>query len=91
MNSGIAKHYVDEDADALAVPDNAVPDPLEAAAPSAIPRQPGAREIAPQQQGQLAAPLAPDSEPATGSEQAVPSIAPPGSLNGSAPPSGEDS
>ena len=73
------------------VPDNAVPDPLEAAAPSAIPRQPGAREIAPQQQGQLAAPLAPDSEPATGSEQAVPSIAPPGSLNGSAPPSSEDS
>ena len=66
------------------------PDSLEAV-PSAIPRQPGPKEIAPQPEGQSAAPLAPESEPATVSEQAVPSTAPPGSLNGSAPSSGEDS
>ncbi len=66
------------------------PDSLEAV-PSAIPRQPGPKEIAPQPEGQSAAPLAPESEPTTVSEQAVPSTAPPGSLNGSAPSSGEDS
>jgi regulator of protease activity HflC (stomatin/prohibitin superfamily) len=70
----------------------AAPDTLEQAEPSGIPRQPGPREIAAQEQGQSAAQRVADSEPATDSEQVVPaSITPPGSLNGSAPSSGEDS
>jgi len=70
---------------------NAASDTPEEAAPSAIPRQPGPREIAPQQQDQTAAQLAARPEPATDPEQAVPSVIPPGSLNGRAPSSGEDS
>jgi regulator of protease activity HflC (stomatin/prohibitin superfamily) len=68
----------------------ASPAAAEQAAPPAIPRQPGLPEIA-AQQGQLTAQPAPDAEVATDPVPAAPaSITPPGSLNGSAPSSGED-
>ncbi len=80
------------------------PRAVEQAAAQPIPRQPGPTEIALQQaeiaaqqaeieaqQAESMAPLAMRTELATDPEQAVPaSITPPGSLNGSAPSSGED-
>jgi hypothetical protein len=60
-------------------------DAMEQAPPPAIPRQPGAPEIAAQQQGQSSAQLTAGPELATDLEQAVPaSVSPPGLLNGSA-------
>ena len=60
-------------------------DAMEQAPPPAIPRQPGAPEIAAQQQGHSSAQLTAGPELATDLEQAVPaSVSPPGLLNGSA-------
>jgi regulator of protease activity HflC (stomatin/prohibitin superfamily) len=68
------------------------PDAVEQAASSAIPRQPGPREIAAQQQGEPTVPPVPETVLDMEPEQAVPaSITPPGSPNGSVPSSGEDS
>jgi regulator of protease activity HflC (stomatin/prohibitin superfamily) len=85
--------------------EQAAPRAVDPAAAQPIPRQPGPTEIAVHeaeiavQQAEIAAEQADStirptthSEPATDPEQALPaSLTPPGSLNGSAPPSGEDS
>ena len=88
----------------LAAPGEAPPAVEQAAAPP-VPRQPGPTEIALQQaeiaaqqaemeaqQAESVAPPRMRAEPATDPEQVLPaSLTPPGSLNGSAPSSGEDS
>jgi hypothetical protein len=88
----------------LAAPGEA-PHAVEQAAAQPIPRQPGPTEIALQQaeiaaqqaemeaqQAESVAPPRMPAEPATDPEQVLPaSLTPPGSLNGSAPSSGEDS
>jgi hypothetical protein len=93
----------DAPAPGAAVPGN-VPPAVEQAAAQPIPRQPGPTEIALQQaeiaakqaeieaqQAESMAPPAMRTEVATDPAQAVPaSITPPGSVNGSAPSSGED-
>jgi len=68
-------------------PGAAPPDAAEQAPSPAIPRQPGLPEIA-APHGQLTAPSAPDAEDPV--REVPASITPPGSLNGSAPTSGED-
>jgi regulator of protease activity HflC (stomatin/prohibitin superfamily) len=81
------------------------PQAVEQAAPQPIPRQPGPTELALQQaeiaaqqaemeaqQAESTPPLTMRTEPATDAEEALPaSITPPGSPNGSAPSSAEDS
>jgi regulator of protease activity HflC (stomatin/prohibitin superfamily) len=68
----------------------AAPETVEQAPP--IPRQPGPPEIAAQQQEHQEAQLELGAEPASDPARAVPaSLTPPGSLNGSAPSSAEDS
>jgi len=68
-------------------PGAAPPDAAEQAPSPAIPRQPGLPEIA-APHGQLTAPSTPDTEDPV--REVPASITPPGSLNGSAPTSGED-
>jgi regulator of protease activity HflC (stomatin/prohibitin superfamily) len=73
-------------------PGTAARDAVEQAASLPIPRQPGPPEIAAQQQGESTPQPTPATELATDPEQAVAaSSTPPGSVNGSAPSSGEDS